>query len=205
MPNLIDELGSEYITQMYSGAIFLHNDVPHMLDRVRDGRVACYAVDNGDWHPTNLSWDDFPDMAKFSWPALGYRNVDYKKHTLVVEVCAQRSTKRGLRTQLLSVANTKAGALFNVDLPPPLLLGNQVQQAYSLLKPRYFTLEEARTMLHDGKAVSCAISANLAIEINPFSARTQEMSVLYRGAKIGAMLQDGTLEVPNQLAKRFLK
>lgn len=203
MPNLINELGAEYVSQMYSGALFLHDNEPHMFDRARGDFVTAHKVVDKRWSLQTLAYADFPDMSKFAWPALGYRNVQYKKHNLVVEVGHARSTKRGLRAQLLTAEPTKAALLFNYDISWIGLLGDDAGRCETVLKPTYFTMEKAREYLYDGKAVSCAINSNLALEINPFSEDPRELSVLWKGAKIGSMLGDGTLEVPKQLALRI--
>lgn len=205
MPNLIADLGPDYITQMYSGAFFMHSDAPHMLERVRNGAVACQKVEGNRWVPTNLEYDDFPDMAKFSWPALGYRNVAYKKHNVVVEVGMLRAAKRGFRTNLLTADVTKAGAMFLGHLPPVTLLGQAHESVKTVMQPTYYTLQHAQKMLHDGQAVSCAISNSLAIEINPFAEDPKELSVLYQGAKVGAMLSDGTFVIPSRIATRLVR
>lgn len=205
MPNLIEELGADYVTDMYHGALFLHEGVPHMFQRAGNRVcVAHMAVQQDQWKMVEIPAAAFEDMGKFQWPQLGYRNVQYKKHNLVVDVAMLRSAKRGLRTALLTAEGTKAGSLFNTADPWVHLIGpGNVAQANTLLLPKWYTLAAAREALASGTAVSCALSSNLALEINPFVEDPKELSVLFRGAKVGAMLGDGTLEVPSRLAMRI--
>lgn len=204
MPNLITELGGEYITTMYSGAYFLHDDEIHMLDRVRGDGVYCLRrTANDRWENVLLPYNAFADMSKFAWPALGYRNLPYKKHNLVVEFGMLRSAKRGLRRNLLTAEGTKAGALFNQYVPWAQVAGDELTLAKTILKPTYFSLAKAREELLSGKAIGCAINPNLAIEINPFTDTQLEFSVLFRGAKVGSMNAEGGIEVPSRLAARI--
>lgn len=201
--NLIKELGAPYVNEMYQGSYFLHEGTPYIFAKAGATMVQAHKLVGRDWKPAMLVPDDFPDMAKFGWPMLGYRNLKYRDHTIAIEVNALRSAKRGLRATLLKSEFTPTTALLaNTDD-----IYNILEDGVTLLKevlvPTYYTLPRAIAQVMDGKAIGCAVNANLAVEINPFSETPNDLSVLWRGTKIGTVNEHGTLSVPSRIAMRI--
>ncbi len=206
MPNLIDDLGVHYVHQMYLGAWFLHNNTPTMLEAVGERTVTGLMWDGKKLTHAKIPHEEFPDMAKFAWPAMGYRNISFKKHNIVMDFQHARSAKRGLRDGLLILESSPVTQLFtskfggNKDI-----VGGAEQSMYAVLKPTYYTMQQAKQMLNDGEAVGVAISHSVAIELNPFTNKAEDAySVLFKGAKVGTMSSDGAIRVPGRLAGRVV-
>lgn len=204
MPNLVQDLGHDYINQMYSGAMFAHEEGIFYLERANRDGVLATRLDSPMRQVVNLPHDAFADMSKFAWAAPGYRNFVYKKHNLLLDAGVQRSAKRGLRAGLVHTAGSRASNLFFYDEEWRTQLNSNTAIAELMLRPKYYPYAAARQMLADGEAVGVAISHTLAIELNPFSKTAGECSVLFRGAKIGSISPSGEFNIPARFISRLI-
>lgn len=203
MPNLVQDLGPDYINQMYSGAMFAHEEGIFYLERANRDGVLATRLDSPMRQVVNLPHDAFADMSKFAWAAPGYRNFAYKKHNLLLDAGVQRSAKRGLRAGLVQFAGTRVTNLFFYDEDWRNQLSGNVPIAELMLRPKYYSYATAKQMIADGDAVGVAISHTLAIELNPFSKNAGECSVLFRGAKIGSISPAGEFNIPARFISRL--
>lgn len=207
MPNLMDDLGSEYVDQFYRRALFQHDNMVCRYDHTTDsGRVSVLAFNKDaqepEWARRYLSKDDFPDMSKFAWPKLGYRNVTSTSgFTAPYYFATTRSAHRGLRSEYLAASAVEALSLLRFEsLGRDTLASAKIAQ--TIFNPTFTPFLEGMAQLREGDIPGFALSSDVAIAISVSVSADTEFDVLFRGRAIGKVAGDNTVVVPTRFFKR---
>lgn len=207
MPNLIEQLGSDYVDQFYRGAIFMLDDKIVMYGRhAEDGTIACKAFPKDSQNPTFRAYSVSPQridsMDVFGWPKLGYREFTTDKGCKhVYFVTLTRSAMRGMRDDLLSFNPVPVARL----LPAVRDIRGWVSSALyaqAIFCPKFSDFDEGIKKLREGAWSSFALSEDIAVCISTSKGNKQTIDVLFKEHIIGQVLPDGTVAIPHKIAKR---
>lgn len=205
---LIEDLGQDYVDNMWHEAMFVAGDRLHIYVGSGDEegyiRTKCLKLDgtSSKYSSATVPTSVFESMATFAWPKLGYRNIPHDKYgSLVYYVTSTRSAMRGLRdTQLV------------FDAPPIHMIdpfacdARESTRSYAYLpqifNPTFPPLSEAIGLLTSGERGAVAISEDIAIGINCTTNASKAFDVYFKQRVIGSMASDGSIEIANKIIKR---
>src|SRR5687768_6876864 len=106
MPNLVEELGPQYFTEFFTGALFLRGDELLQVEGAGSTRINARNVETG--AGTYVPADFFTGYKAFEYPILGYRKLTPQK---VGFITRQQSTARGVRASTLQVGLSPASSM----------------------------------------------------------------------------------------------
>lgn len=205
MPNLADELGRDYMDQFYKDAYFAYDGRVHIykghLDRARVQTVSCTLDGEDRWDTTEVPSAAIKNMGFFSWPKLGYRELNVKGERLVYSFGSTRSAMRGLKTTFLTYDPLPVLRLIP-NGPQP---GNYVRKemlARAIFHPKYMTFLQGIEEMDAKRTAAFALNEDFAISIPVTRMRVGKYDVFYKGNLIGIVQDDGYVTLPRRLRKR---
>lgn len=208
MPNLIDQLGAEYVDQFYRGAYFMLGDKILQYGRHDpdgSGKILCKGFNADAASPRfatlTIPQDRIESMDTFGWPKLGYRELKEGDDKFVYFISLNRSAMRGMRDELLQ---------FSPAPPVGLLPGRDdarrwcsaAMYAQAIFRPKFTDFDEGVWHLREGVYTSFALSPDLAVCLSTSKSVTRSIDVLFRETIIGEVLDDNTVVVPPKIIKR---
>lgn len=207
MPSLIEDLGAEYVDQFYRRAMFqLGNMIYQYNGSVGDGHISvkCFRKDSSDprWEMSTLRSEDFPDMDAFSWPRLGYRNLEHGGYPpSPYYLSTSRSAMRGLRAEFLRADPiTLLSLLPNTEINRDLFSSAKIAQ--TIFNPKFIPFSEGMALLRAGDAPGFALSSDVAIAISVTESADTKFEVLHRQRVVGRVTDDDHVVVPKRFFKR---
>lgn len=207
MPNMIEELGGEYVESFYRRALFRHDDlICQFAGRASDSHMVCsvFGVDDKspEWRNHQLPNEVFMDMDKFAWPRLGYRDLSLNEMPPApYYLNTTRSAQRGLRPEFLS-----ASAPDVLKLIPVTGFGRDLfssaKMAQTIFRPQFMPFSEGMAKLRAGDVPGFALSSDVAIAISVSESPDAKFDVLHRERVIGRVDDNDQVVVPIRFFKR---
>lgn len=205
MGTLVEDLGSRYVNEFFGNAYFLHNDVLYKFIQIRNDKVEAYTMDYDGMNPSynarkieTLDASVLHSFRAFSWPKLGYRNVNtFDGKCVAGFLQTHRSTRRGLSADLISVSYSNATDIYNLASKTSLYTECFIPQVY---KPTWFTYKQALQMLQEQKAISVAINEDLAISLSIDADAPEDAlyEIAFRERIVGYVKRNGSVEFKNK-------
>lgn len=197
--SLFEELGMNYSSDFFSGAMVKHKDKPCTIHFIEgDGSVGMR-----DWSAGGKEFmcthEDFPSFAAFQFPTLGYRQM----HGINTLVYFERrpSVRRGLHPQdtratIHDVSRALADVLRNEQNYGE--LDNLGYKVPAILMPKYTSFREGLPAVLAGKIPFFAMSAEFAVAPH---ANAGGLEILYRRRRVGLIDENGniTMNLSNPL------
>lgn len=197
--SLFEELGINYSSDFFSGAMVRHKDRPCTIHYIEgDGTVVLR-----DWSAGGKevrgSHEDFPSFASFQFPSLGYRQL----HNINTLVYFERrpSVRRGLhpqdvRSTVHDVSRALADVLRNENNYGD--LENLAYKVPSILTPTYTSFREGLPAILAGKIPFFVMSAEFAVAPHE---SIKGLEILYRRRRVGTIDDNGniTMNLSNPL------
>lgn len=203
--NLAEELGSNYVTEFYNGALFVHdNKLCSMRGVVGKNIVVDQVdlVDPKDWIGAEYPLDTIDNFSKFQWPTLGYREMPSAKYgNLVLHISANRSAHRGLRFEhlhidMVPVVKRLRGASYEwEDRPRQELLIN-------IFRPKFTKFTEGLKLLLAGDIPAFAVNEHLAVALSVDQADDRAYDIYFRQKIVGNVSENGSVTISNKIIQR---
>lgn len=203
--NLADELGSQYVTEFYNGALFVHGNTLCCMRGVHGDTIVVDQVDLSDpkdWARVQLPVDTLANFAKFQWPTLGYRELKSTRYgTLVLHISSTRSAHRGLRYEhlhidMVPVIKRLRGASYEWEDRP------QVELLTSIFRPTYTKFADGLKLLLDGDIPSFAVNEHLAVALSVDQSVDRAFDIYFRQKIVGGVAENGSVTISNKIIQR---
>lgn len=210
--NLIDSLGTAYFTERYSDKIFVVGETAYMPVRCTRNGVECNAIVSRDDPSVNERWlrhetktevfgkETFPNFDVFSYPDMGYRQIDGGAYLLSRDI--RRTYSSGFCLAQVKVKSSAVTAfLENMAIRAPLLDRSHAYLS-GLLWPKYHTKDDIKSLLA-GNIPTVVLNARVLIE--PTTRNTHDLyDVWMDGLRVGSILVSGEISKNTPPANRSL-
>lgn len=203
--NLALELGANYVTEFYNGALFIHDGKLCRMRGVQGETIIVEYVDINaptDWQVMSLPVDVISSFSKFQWPTLGYREFkDPKYGNVVMHISANRSAHRGLRHEHLhfdtlpALKRLRGAGYAHEDMPHTQLL-------CGVFSPKYTKFVDGIKLLLDGDIPAFAVNEHLAVALSVDQADDRSYDIYFRQKVVGSVAENGSVTISNKIIQR---
>lgn len=197
--SLADQLGWRYVRDFFSNAWLVRDNMLYYVVSVDSRGYVCRTYDTSVTPSKRgeavLPHKEVTSFTDFAYPKLGYRNIEHGEiKPSVITLNMNRSVQRGFRLDLL---NHQAVNYSNVIDRNSGLSGWDFMPAEERAKvaffPKWKTWTNGLTDLKDNKYFGFAVNEDIAITISCSHNPEHEFDVLFKGALIGGVTEDGTI------------
>lgn len=205
--NLVEELGHEYVTSYFQGAMLQSEGNLYRFVHMRSSAMALVQKFLPDGSPIN-GWEEvhipasaLKGFTSFSSPKLGYRNIKRgpDPHS-VTYLTSQRSTRRGFRLDNIRADNLSVFNLENVEAGWDFLdLWTKTKVVYS---PEFVGLKQGLAELQAGNLLGFAVNHDIAIAIDMDIAAKFPWSIYFKGMRVGGISDTGIITIHNKIVNR---
>lgn len=203
MANLVEDLGSRYVSEFFGNAYFKYDNNLYRFNLVRNSDLDTILIRGAPlekeypgeraYLPINI----LESIKTFSWPKLGYRNVRSNDDTITAYyITSQRNTRRGLSEESLQCELDRASSMYVTAKDMFADNGNTMFQVYN---PKWFTYDEAISMLLSQAAVSVALSEDVCVvhSLDPNKADAV-FEILFRGQSVASVTRYRNINFHNK-------
>lgn len=211
MPNLITELGADYVNEWFSGAFFQVNDKLHKLRDVYRGeagmvvRTSSISLNTGAprWVRDQVGVDVLADFSTFKYPKLGYRQYQQgKTGNIVMSVGSIRAAYRGLRDTTLKYQYLPTSQVLDQVSDGSWDDVNDARKMREIFAPRFTPFTVGVRKLLDGEVAAFAASEDLAVGIACADHSPNPFVIYFRERVVGSVDENGKTHLDNKFLQR---
>lgn len=209
MSRLIDQLGSQYLTEFCRGALIVQGDWLFNIRTVRDNRIMVHRVSLEEGQPDmwdgehEVPTDLLDSFSSLAWPKLGYRNLENNKvGNLVCYVTANRSVFRGLHSDQLSYENLPIFGTMGDGLVYAQPSAGVNYKLKKVFRPKWITYKDGMSRIRAGDIAAFALNEDVAISLSATEGPDRYCDIYFRQRVAGEISQSGEIVVANKIIKR---
>lgn len=202
--NLIDKYGTDWFNNKFSGAYFMHNDVPSYVSKARSTGVvvvACPRVNDKVKACTiTVPRNFFKDDSVFEVGDLGYRHT-LKGKWLAFLSRNNSSYARGISTR--NIIATKSQLTDTLSSMGEVAYITDAELCNLALQPKFIPLYDGIKLVQQGKLLSFAASPTVAVVPDPNDISC--LVIIICGKPMGKVNSKGNISFVSSISKKYIE
>lgn len=202
--NLVQELGRDYVTNYFNGALFRDGDDIYqfngMITNTQGMSQKFHAGQRGAWEEIQIPASKLKNFGTFSIPALGYRNVGIGNNETVIRLWHSRSTRRGFRLEHVGVETVAPFDMLG-DVPVWELM-DRWAQVDTVYNPKFVPLKLGIPQLLNHESIGFAVNPDTAVTLDADGDADNPWTIHYKGNKVGGIDENGVIMIRHKVVNR---